>query len=320
MQRLDFQGFFDEVWDNRNVDVDDDNYAGPAQPLKLLNNPKAIADYWREVQPTDFASVVNQEEVVVVCNALSDNVKNVPEVNKAIKEEVVHDIRYEKALSGGLIRAQSPKLQNAVAIVTTEFPQKFMFALTGKFAGMLRIFHPPLFYFGTDKSLMASIIVHELRHAADFLNPQYKNILPSSSDFYDNNKYAKNVGEARAFAEQLNFLLRKFNFDVDLVIRTLKGLRPAEVPSPLRMDDDILRAARIYLELQRPKTEGWLSKMAAPLMMGAASVFPKSNVAPEPPESPQITQTAQRQEVRQAAILVLRIFSLFAFSNFVKPI
>jgi len=315
-----------EDWNALNASrVGDDSKAQsrPARPVKPLSNPDDVANYWKEVDPDKDGSpaVINTAEARVMGKAMADNDKNASDWHMATHGRPVYDVRYgPKAIAGNLIKVNDPRLADAQATILTSENNnaELRFYKSGPKAGSFRIQHPPVsWYSPTDESLIEGIIAHELQHAADFTNPKYDDVPPSVEVWFDNNLYAKNLMEARAYAKQLNYLLQKLNYDTGAVLRVLKGRRSIEGLSPLRMDADILRAAEIYLQNYKKSNENWFTKLAAPFVLGTSMAL-GSDIAPKMPDPPQAVRVEQQQEVYQAAKMVHKIITLGSLSNFLQ--
>lgn len=270
--------------------------------LHLSEQDEEMANYWKEVQPTD-SSMFNQQAIQIMANAMANEPENVNAVWLVTNGRQVHQVRYEQPIGKNLIRTNSPSYKDATGIVSNEIKQVFSFN-----EGAIKIIHPPVVYEPHDKLLMQAIIRHELRHAVDSVDPQYKNVRPE----FDDKLYAKNIMEARGHAESLNYLMRKLDYDSDVVIETL-------VLSQFEPPPEILRICKAYLDNYGgggKKVEGWAAKTIAPFVLGAAPIL--GSDAPKVPEPQGIQQTAQRQESQYAAQMVYQIIRLCMFSNFVK--
>ena len=269
--------------------------------LHLSEQDEEVANYWKEVQPTD-SSMFNQQAIQTMAGAMANEPENNDAVWLATQGRQVHQVRYEQPIGKNLIRTNSPEYKNATGIVSNETKQTFIYD-----DGAIKIIHAPVVYESHDKLLMEAIIRHELRHAVDSVDPQYKNVRPE----FNVKLYAKNIMEARGHAESLNYLMRKLDYDSDAVVETL-------VLSNFSPPPEILRICKAYLDNYGggKKAEGWASKIIAPFVLGAAPIF--GSDASKVPEPQGIQQTAQRQETQQAARMVREIIRLCMFSNFVK--
>lgn len=289
-----------------------------------IQDPDEVAQHWYDNLPVEPPQR-NEQAIRGFVNAMSEDwycgVLTADHLQGHKFTEVMYD---DKAISNNLLMISHPNLGMARGIISNEEEPEFKFKMGGINAGNLYITTPPFVYEQTDRDLLASIIYHELGHAIDFLAPKRYDI-PSGRFRYNAEAYAKNINEARRYADQLKWLLRKVG-NVQQVISMLEGDRtithtdlntPPPMLSPFRMSPALLPVAKAFLtRFHGNLTESWLKHLAGPLLtataMAGGNLFP-----PQPKQPTAIVANEQERSAQEAAQLVKHIMGLMLFRGFV---
>lgn len=191
-------------------------------------DPSTMARNWERLAPQDpVQNQVNMNQVWRLVRRLSDNDSNRAWMDLVARHELkgVPDIPVgqfsldeffkKEGLIGqvyGEIAFKDPGFH--CQPVTRKQALERGVDLPGKVASFVRIAPPPLVYTNEDRSVLAGIVLHELRHAIDFHDMEGT---MSSGDEYtkdmgthyeiDVDAYAKNILECRAHADQVKNLI-----------------------------------------------------------------------------------------------------------------
>lgn len=209
-------------------------------------------------------------------------------------------VRYgPKRIAGNLLTMNSPLLKEAKGeIVPHPRLMMFGFGVEGDVKGELLIAAPPLAYTAEDRTLLAGIIRHELRHAADFVHMggRTEGMGTGQIAYVDTDAYFNHILEARAYSDQLKWLLNLMGGNERLVVDTLKK------NAFFGLSADITKAVEYFLEaFSKQKHE---------------AVFPSFN---NPPAMVSKAKGVDSQQVHaeKAAHLVVKIMEIMSFSNMV---
>ncbi len=291
----------------------------------LVQDAGRTAQWWLQNLPQKPVEVI-EAGIHAFVSSMSDESKNGEAIDIIFGGRQYHDSRYDKTIARNLLDTESRELKRAVGIVSSIEPVRFAFRMEGKDAGWLFIVHPPAIYIREDEQALEFIIRHELNHAEKWLDATVRGTtLPPSTDaiqdgHWDNDRYANNLYEASAYADQLGQMMVRFDNDVDKVVKILQGSpdRPRIGLAPsFNMDHDILRVAVRFLDRYRKRNEN-MSRFLGPAALAASSLFSPQNT-PSPLIQPQgMVKRVDDQAVRQAAQLVSQIVNLMRFKNFVR--
>jgi hypothetical protein len=296
-----------------------------------IKDPEAMAQHWRDNMPMEDPKH-NEQAIWDFVNHMSEPwISGVLLADHLSGEKFTEVLYPDKPIAKNFLDIDDPRLGMVRGVVTNEDSPSFRFAMGGRLAGNLYIDVLPMIYEQTDKTLLASIVYHELGHARDFLADKPYDI-PSGRLTFNAEAYAHNLNEARRYSDQLRWLLKTLG-SVDVVMKALEGKRTigqdiaqkyhalgAEPPvlSPFRMPAALLPVAKAFLErFHQNLSEGWLHKLAGPLV-AAASVFSGSGAAPAVIDRPVLVANQQQEQVKQCAEMVRHIIGLMLFRNFVK--
>ena len=134
-------------------------------------------------------------------------------------------VRYNQKISENLLTFDNAKLKNAVGEVTPDVNKSIFRFIKGE----IDIIHPPVIYDNTDKKLLFSVILHELRHAQDWINPNIK-FNPVRYNEFNIEKYVSSLVECRAYSEQLRSLMLELG-GVEQVLQAFsQESKPEDVP------------------------------------------------------------------------------------------
>lgn len=165
--------------------------------------------------------------------------------------------------------------------------------LPGRLANLVRIAPPPLIYTNEDRSVLAGIVLHELRHAIDFHEMgDTMNAVNYTRDMgthyeIDVDEYARNILECRAHADQVKNL-----------INTLGGGEPA----------------------RHALTETTIARMLVPeLRDGMIELIDMLCAAKnENLEPPAIVRRAERNEIDRTVDLIQGICERFRIERYLR--
>jgi hypothetical protein len=289
---------------------------------------------WHQHIPIDKLAY-NESAVSDFVSRMADNNKNSYAVflnlDRQSSQFDINQVRYNGRISNNLLKAEDIRLGRARGIVTgfykivkgenAEKSPVFRFYVKGPRMGNLDIIHPPVIYDDTDKELLRAIIIHELRHAQDFVSGRE---VDAVSYRFDSEAYMKSISEARAWADQLRELHGRMG-DSKKVIRALSqepkwvGVPNSQFTqakkSPFRLPGELLQASQDFLKHFEVK-ESVASWMAAPLTAASLMLSPQM----QPKISQPVVAQAVEKHKEEAQELVEKIFSKMFFKNFViKP-
>lgn len=270
----------------------------------------------------------NKSQVNVFVEAMADKDKNAAALYQIlVNRSSYSNERYNKPIADNLLIHSDQRLKNAIG--TVQFPQRgvspFAFIALGDEAGTIKISPPPVIYDEVDKHLLASVVIHELTHA-DHWSKDRRFKPAKIRDEYGFNyvKYARHWTEARAYSQQLIFLLRTIPNrqtivdafsrppGIDFYSHDGKELvynNPAIFSwSPLLLD-----YAKEFLAHYQGRNEGILSNIAAPLITAASMLNP--TMPPQTQPQPVMQQQVVSQS-HEAASLIKQIVQKMLFRNF----
>lgn len=221
---------------------------------------------WLHNTPHD--SPQNDTEVWKFAETMADPQKNADLMLKLVSGQMFSPIpRYgPKKICGNLLMANSPLLKDARGeIVPHPKLAMFGFGLEPPVAGELIVATVPVAYTMEDRALLAGIIRHELRHAADFISMggHVKGVGATGElAALDPDAYVSHIMECRAFSDQLKWLLKLMGSSAAAVMKAIRS-------SPFfGMDPDFAKCAEYFLEgLTKQKNEAALPAMHQPPAM-----------------------------------------------------
>lgn len=191
-------------------------------------DPNTMARNWERLAPQDpIQNHVNNNEVWRLVKRLSDNdsnrawkdlvsrydLKGVPDIT--VYRNGIDEFFKKKGVVGqvhGEIAFKDPGFH--CQPVTRKQAEERGVDLPGKVASFVRIAPPPLVYTNEDRSVLAGVVLHELRHALDFHDME--GTMSSGADYtkdmgthyeIDVDLYARNILECRAHADQVKNLI-----------------------------------------------------------------------------------------------------------------
>jgi hypothetical protein len=205
--------------------------------FKLWIENEEVSKWWLKNMPQDYPFI--EAEVEKFAETISNPVYNAILLFNIIsgKKFTLKTVYGPKEICGNLLNIKSTHIEDAGGMITDEdHLQKMMVSIDENDKANLIISIKPMSYTDTDETLLKGIIIHELRHAADYHSYMEKGGDPNrfgSAIFseIDLVLYAKHIFEARAYAEQLRWLMKKLNNNVDLILKMLK--RGLGLPDPL---------------------------------------------------------------------------------------
>ena len=205
--------------------------------FKLWLEDQEIAKWWLKNIPQDYPFI--DAEVKNFAGTISNPVYNAILLFNMIsgKKFTLKTVYGPKEICGNLLNIKSDHIADAGGMITDENNlQKMMVSIDKNDKANLIISIKPMTYLESDEMLLKGIIIHELRHAADYHSYMEKGGDPDnfgSAIFseVDLVLYAKHIFEARAYAEQLKWLMKKLNNNVDLILEMLK--RGLGLPDPI---------------------------------------------------------------------------------------
>lgn len=262
-----------------------------AVPELKVHNPGGAADMWMHNLPHD--SPQNDTEIWKFSEAMASPRQNAELMAHLMIGIDFHPImRYgPKKISGNLLNLNSPLLREATGEIVSHPKQMlFGFGVEEPIKGKLIIAAPPVAYTPEDRALLAGIIRHELRHAADFVHMggNGKGMATGELATTDLDGYVNHIMEARAFSDQLRWVLKLMGNNVPLVMDALKK------SAFFGMGDTFAKVAQYFLEaLVKHKNEA-----VVPIVSKA--------------ENPDMQVNAKK-----AAYLVMKILKIMQFSNLV---
>lgn len=314
--------------------------------LEALENPEATAAHWMQNAPKGPPQQ-NEAAIDEFVNVMADPTENGLAIAYDLENRGVYELRYKhRPIAGSLINTDDENLRTAEGIITNQFEPEFVFWMGGSKEGSLVIQHPPLIFDRVDRDMLHSIIWHELGHAIDWINPRFRKIKPYTRSKWNAEAYSKNIHEARQIADQLKVLLRKLG-SVEKVMAALEGKRGYEdlsdigdptlaghlgekigsykyrPTSPFKLNEDLLPAARAFLQMMERANESFTSKLAGYFLAGAGlgGLFggdaPKQPPAPVPIQRNVQVANVHQQEVYLASWCVNQIITLLQFKNFI---
>ena len=272
MQKLNFRCWFE------------DNFNEP----DAIQDPRDVAKLWHANMPRE-APKQNAHAVEQFASYMFDIDKNSQAVKNYFDGIYVNEVRYDQPINNNLLNINDEKLKNAKGLVSSRENPAFKFFMGAELGGNLLIRHPPVFYSIKDEELIRSIIWHELRHAIDWINPEFKDVEPSSQIF-DVEKYARNAYEARAFADQLKFLMKRIG-NPNKVMKVL-------INTTYKFPEALIPVAKAFLKEYSLNAESF-----DPVFQPSAIVIDQ-----------------QKEDIRSAAVLVSKIVQMMQFGNFIKKI
>lgn len=275
-----------------------------------VQNPQAMAKHWQDNLPTEAENApLNKEAIATFAKYMAEPYTNGEALADHLLGLEVNELRYpDKPISNNLLNVSDERLQDARGFITNQEDPEFRFFMGGSRMGSLIIQHMPVVYTQQDEILVESIIRHEVGHAADWLDPNYRYVPPSGRYKWNATAYAENIHEARRYADQLHYLIRKTG-DVNKVMQMLDG------PSSFRLAPALVPVAKAFLKEYGLKTENWASTLATPLMM--AGSFLGGDKAEPPTQPTAIVVNQQNQFAKQAAAVVNKIISMMSLGKFV---
>lgn len=269
-------------------------------------------------KPLDY----NSSQVNAFVDAMANKGRNAVALYSTINRIAYNDTRYNKPIANNLLVFNDVRLKNAIGEIHNNIEKsEFKFFPDGEQAGSILIRHPPVVYDNIDKTLLTGVIVHELQHAADWL--KYKNFKPTRFNSFNSEKYVRHWTEARAYSQQLVEILRRIP-NKKAIIDALSGHSSTEMfkyggkemPYPkhaiFSWSPLLLDYAKEFLDHYQGRNEGVLSNIAAPLVMGAASLMPSNQ--PQPPVN--AMQQQVMSQTQEAANLLTQIVQKMLFRNF----
>lgn len=205
-----------------------------------------IGKLWASNTPTDYPFI--DSEVNKFAEDMCDSLRNAIYAYKILTDQKFGQRTFygPKNICGNLLNIKSSKyLEIAVGGVTEDRNAIFAMKIMDDDKASIIILNVPMVYDYDDKLLLRSSIIHELRHAADYHEFRSKGGNPkdfSSEHLYEINLelYAKHIHEARAYAEQLRWLMKKLNNKTDVVMALLSG--------PLGISDSLHQFAQVFLK------------------------------------------------------------------------
>lgn len=223
----------------------------------IIKDKAGVAQRWLSALPGEKSAII-ESEVWVFVEAMANPKKNGAAFNKLIRHiSFPSDIRYgPKKICGNLLTINSDLLKDATGQIISN-PRETMFGLgaEGDVLGELLISHPPLVFAMEDKALLASIIRHELRHGMDIASMGGgMGIEPSGSLIEtDFDGYLSHVLEARAYSDQLRWLLQIMGNNIDSVLRLLRkppfGFSPDMVECSKYFLQDFIKSSTVHESL-----------------------------------------------------------------------
>jgi len=291
------------------------------QKPKMIKDPYGVSQTWLHALPKDVGGVEPQNDSAIwrFVDVMADPAKNGPLIhlcctkgNGARIPSFSKEERYNEKIGGNLIHDDSHLLKNAHGVVTSVMKETmFGFAPEGPMVGSMIIMCPPLSFSMTDKLLLASVIRHESRHAADFVAMGGKTMgqKPSASVAdLDLDEYASCIVEARAWSDQLRWLLRMLG-NSKAVITAIEDER-----SFFNFDPGFRKTARYFLEAMEKEV-----KTEAAFVNGG-SIFdsPIKISRTRGNDNRRLERQLDPKKLEQAAMLTLHIISRFSFSENVK--
>jgi hypothetical protein len=157
----------------------------------------------------------------------------------------------------------------------------------------------PLVYTMEDRALLAGIIRHELRHAADFVsvggNISGMGGANQEIAFTNPDLYIRSIQECRAFSDQLNWLLKTMGGNSSAVLRAIKSSKF------FGMSPDFAKVAEYFLDgLVKQQNED-------------ATPPPHPTLVSKAPKAPGLVD----EQAHQILSLLSKIINKMRFSNFV---
>lgn len=300
---------------------------------KLLSRTSRVAHRWGQQNGPRMEK--NDPGIEIFVEAHADEWKNGEAIASDLARKEVYQIRYNKQIAQNLLQTNDERLKSAKGVVSNHHMPEFSFCIGADCEpGSLLIRHPPLAFDDVDKKMLDSVIVHELDHAADWLNPEFEGVEPSGKYRFNWKKYADNIYEARAYYTQLMRLLKSFKGDVNKVEAALEGKRPtpaftpqekgtkdyytqqnliSQPQSPFRLSPKLMNVARAFLSKHRKQNENFSKWVGAPLLAASTMFQPAADKTVPSPVAQQ-----QQDEVQLAAKSLYEIINLLLFRNFVE--
>lgn len=273
---------------------------------------------WQEILPKDELKF-NKAAVDGFVNQMADVSRNAQAVFALLTRQSFNSQpRYVGKIGNNFLTFDDPRLQNIKGDVTANVnASHFKFFHSGDKAGNIEIIHPPVVYDESDKHALYGVVVHELRHAQDWLNPAAK-FKPVKYYEFDVDLYnGENLTEARAYAEELKQLFIKVGsakkilatFSQNPSIRPIPGAAylPSNVPqkyvkhSPFSLSPNLLKFAQ---ELLFHFEKSGVNEVFFPSFAGQVMQTPA-------------IQRSIEDERQKAATLVVKIIEKLLFRNFV---
>jgi hypothetical protein len=267
-------------------------------------NPANVARRWYGKMPAPGAQ--NEKAIWKFVAEMSDETLNY-DFLQIIRRKIrgVSETRYDEPIEGNLLNTRTGKLKNAIGTIFWPGESNFGFFDTGSKAGELEIKHPPTLFAKQDRELLASIIWHELRHAQDWSRGDVH--YPPKPQKFNTGKYARHILEARAYADQLQWLLGRVKNVQEVMDMLSSG-------SEFSLDESLHEVALQFLGMIGGGTNESIASWAAPMVTAAATMFPQGS--PATPQQPAAITREAENPAKEVAVILGKFIKLLLFRNF----